>query len=245
MRWVLVLAVALVATVPGEASATSPDPTAPSWQTLVPPVHVEYDFAAGLGAMVWDRDGRLPLRAVASNGGRLDAVEESVSYPVPCLTTPQTCPRVILQSEPAPWLNPDHRDVRWGARVRLDAGRTTDGENIVQKGFSTIGTQYKLQVDHYAGLPSCVLAGRVGSAHHIYLAQWNQSVADGAWHALDCVRRSGGLSLLVDGVERVWLFVPPELSIVNPDPLRLGGNGLGLSNDQFHGRLDDVYVTVG
>lgn len=212
-------------------------------------VHVEYDFGAVLGAQIWDREHVLPLHTVTMNGGSVTGVarEEgmAVDFPPPCDLAPQMCPRVILETDPAPGLNPDMRDVSWGARVMLEPGRTTDGENVVQKGYSILGTQFKLQVDHYAGLASCVLAGTIGEAHHIYVAKWNETVADGQWHSLDCVRRNGGLSLFVDGTVRRSLPVPPDLSIVNPDPLRLGGKGLGPWNDQFHGRLDDVYVTVG
>jgi hypothetical protein len=51
--------------------------------------------------------------------------------------------------------------------------------------------------------------------------------------------------LFVDGQLRAAVTVPATLSIVNADPLRLGGKGIGPGNDQFHGELDDVYVTVG
>lgn len=215
----------------------------------VPVKSVRYDFGTALGAEVWDLGHVLPLRPVAVNGGTLAGQERgdgiAVGYPPPCLGPPEMCPRVLLQSDPAPWLNPDQRDVLWGALVMVEPGRTTDGENVVQKGFSTAGTQFKLQVDHYGGLPSCVVAGTVSGVNRIYVAQWKRTVADGLWHSLDCVRRSGGLSLFVDGRLRASLPVPPTLSIVNPDPLRLGGKGLGPRNDQFHGALDDVYVTVG
>jgi concanavalin A-like lectin/glucanase superfamily protein len=246
LRWGAALAATLLAVHSAPASAaTEPEPTAPLG---VPVKSVMYDFGAVLGAEVWDRDHVLPLHTVTVNGGGVTGVPRedgvAVDYPPPCSLEPRMCPRVILESDPAPGLNPDMGDLSWGARVLVEPGRTTDGENVVQKGYSILGTQFKLQVDHYAGLASCVLAGTVGEDHHIYVAKWNRTVADGLWHSLDCVRRSGGLSLLVDGTLRSTRPVPPDLSIVNPDPLRLGGKGLGPWNDQFHGRLDDVYVTV-
>lgn len=210
---------------------------------------VRYDFAGGLTADIWDPDRILRLHAVGAKGGVLEARERgegiAVGYPPPCLGPPEMCPRVLLESDSAAWLNPDQRDVRWGARVLLGPDQTTDGENVVQKGFSTAGTQFKLQVDHYGGLPSCVVAGLVFGINRIYVAQWNRTVADGLWHTLDCVRVSTGLALYVDGELRKSVTVPAPLSIVNPDPLRLGGKGLGPWNDQFHGVLDDVYVTIG
>lgn len=228
------------------AVATSPPPTA---TVGVPVKSVRYDFGAGLRGEIWDLGHVLKLHEVSARGGRVSEVLRgdgvAVGYPAPCFGSVSMCPRVILQSDPAPGLNPDRGDVRWGARVMLAPGRTTDGENVVQKGFSTAGTQYKLQVDHYGGLASCVVAGYIGPLNKIYVAQWRRTVADGVWHSLDCVRHAGELTLTVDGRPRAAIAVPAELSIVNGDPLRLGGKGLGPYNDQFHGVLDDVYVAVG
>jgi hypothetical protein len=32
---------------------------------------------------------------------------------------------------------------------------------------------------------------------------------------------------------------------VNDDPLRIGGKGTSANNDQFHGALDDIFVSIG
>jgi hypothetical protein len=213
------------------------------------PVTIRYHFDAGAVDPIWDKAQTLRLRPVGLHGGEVrpepHAAGWAVSYPPPCFDAVTDCPRVVLESDPAPWLNPDHDNVSWGAQVLLSPDNTSDGENVVQKGFSTQGTQYKLQVDHYAGLPSCVVAGLVFGVNRIFVAQWRTSVADGAWHRLDCIRRGPGLALFVDGELRASTVIPVELSIVNPDPLRLGGKGIGPWNDQFHGLMDDVYVTVG
>ncbi|WP_051366567.1 LamG-like jellyroll fold domain-containing protein [Hamadaea tsunoensis] len=246
------LAVGLLTSVlalPGQAAAPT-GPTDPSAPAGVPAnVSVRYHFDAGVGPAVWDDARLLRLRALGARDGAVRAQRRGTGYaaafPAPCRTAEPECPRAILESDPAPWLNPGVRDVRWGAQVVLPPQSTTDGENVVQKGFSTQGTQFKLQVDHFGGLASCVVAGPDAGLNQIYVAQWNISVADGTWHKLDCVRHLGNLSLYVDGQLRAGVTVPVALSIVNPDPLRLGGKGIGPWNDQFHGELDDVYVTVG
>ena len=98
-----------------------------------------------------------------------------------------------------------------------------DGANVLQKGYSVGGgSQYKLQVDHLLGHPSCVIAGQ---RHRIYRAEPWIDVADGRWHNLVCTRNADRLVMTVDGVDRAWVRVPPRLSIANPEPLRVGGKG--------------------
>ncbi|MEV0267443.1 LamG domain-containing protein [Hamadaea sp. NPDC050747] len=239
----------LLATVPAPASPTAAVRTPDQRRAAGEAVTLRYAFDAGLADPIWDADRTLRLHPVGVMGGALTAKTRAgtvaVGYPPVCPGDEAECPRAILESDPGPWLNPGQADVAWGAQVLLDPQDTSDGENIVQKGFSTQGTQYKLQVDHFAGLPSCVVAGLVFGVNRIYVAQWRHTVADGAWHRLDCVRRSTGLALFVDGELRASTVIPAQLSIVNSDPLRLGGKGIGPWNDQFHGILDDVYVTVG
>ncbi|MEV6966759.1 LamG-like jellyroll fold domain-containing protein [Hamadaea sp. NPDC051192] len=239
----------LVATAPAPASPTAAPRTPDQRRAAGEAVTLRYAFDAGLADPIWDADRTLRVHPVGVMGGVLTAKARAgtvaVGFPPACLGDEAECPRVILESDPAPWLNPAQADVSWGAQVLLDPRNTSDGENVVQKGFSTQGTQYKLQVDHFGGLPSCVVAGMVVGVNRIYVAQWRRTVADGAWHRLDCVRRSTRLALFVDGELRASTAIPAQLSIVNSDPLRLGGKGIGPWNDQFHGLLDDVYVTVG
>jgi hypothetical protein len=45
-------------------------------------------------------------------------------------------------------------------------------------------------------------------------------------------------------VERASVPVPPELSIANPEPLRVGGKGPAKGNDQYAGEIDNVFVTI-
>jgi hypothetical protein len=132
--------------------------------------------------------------------------------------------------------------LRFGAVVRIAPNETSKGENVLQKGYSTGGSQFKLQVDGAAGRPSCVLVGT--ASPRIYLAQSSVSVADGQWHAVDCVRVGGSLTLSVDGVVRGSVSLPTALSVSNDQPLRIGGKGNSPNNDQFVGSLDDVYVSL-
>jgi hypothetical protein len=127
--------------------------------------------------------------------------------------------------------------------VLLGRSETSDGENILQKGYSTGGGQYKLQVDGVAGRPSCTMVDQTAPA--IYVAKSNVSIADGGWHAVECRRVGTSLAVLVDGVVQGGADLPAGLSVVNTTPLSLGGKGLTENNDQFHGALDDVWISIG
>jgi hypothetical protein len=119
----------------------------------------------------------------------------------------------------------------------------SDGANVVQKGYSVGGgSQFKLQVDHWLGHPSCVITGQSGG---IYRAEPWIDVADGIWHDLTCTRSAGGLTLSVDGIECAWVHVPPGLAIANVEPLRVGGKGPARGNDQYAGEIDNVFLTIG
>lgn len=188
--------------------------------------------------------GRLSVVAIA--GGEVRAEEhnggQAVRFPPRCrVYAGRTCPRVVLQSRDVP--NPGTAPVRFGAAVLMTADDTAAGENVLQKGFSRGHGQFKLQVDGAAGLPSCVLVGTGSWRIHVVTA--GVSVADGQWHAIECVRVDSELSILVDGVVMRRIRVPASLSIVNSEPLRIGGKGLSPNNDQFHGAIDDVFVVIG
>jgi hypothetical protein len=82
-------------------------------------------------------------------------------------------------------------------------------------------------------------------SRRIFIVTAGVSVADGQWHAVECSRTKTLLTISVDGVLTGQINVPASLSIVNGDPLRIGGKGLSANNDQFHGALDDVFVSIG
>ena len=211
------------------------------------PVHVRYTFDGGVGRPITDVRGGHVLRPVGENGGALRLVRQgsglALSYPSRCrLAREQNCPRAILEGNRDDSLNPGTRNLRYGASVLMTHADLADGANVVQKGYS-VGqvSQYKLQVDHRLGHPSCVLAGN----GRIYRAEALLDVADGRWHRLVCQRTRNQLALLVDGAPRARVAVPPKLSIANAEPLRVGGKGTNKGNDQFAGEIDDVFVAIG
>jgi hypothetical protein len=212
------------------------------------PVAVRYTFDGGVGRPITDLHGGHELRPVAQNGGALRLVPQghglAVAYPDRCrLARERDCPRVILEGLRDDSLNPGTRQLRYGASVRLSHADLADGANVMQKGYSVGGMgQFKLQVDHRLGHPSCVIAT---GQRRIYRAEPWFDVADGRWHSLACARVRDRLTLSVDGVERASARVPARLSIANPEPLRIGGKGLNNGNDQFAGELDNVFITIG
>jgi hypothetical protein len=213
-----------------------PSPSAGRDSTL------RYTFDGGFG----DTAGRLPLHVRLAEGGQLSAVPHdgglAVRFPALCEHYgAQSCPRAMLQSGPADFLNPGRGTFGYGASVLVGAGETSKGANVVQKGFSVGDSQFKLQVDGEAGQPSCVIVGTASGA--IYVALASRTVADSRWHRIACSRGNSLLTVAVDGVEVGRTAIPPSLSIANHDPLCIGGKGTSANNDQFVGAIDDVFVT--
>jgi hypothetical protein len=212
------------------------------------PFEVRYDFDGGVGRPIADLAGRHELRPLGQNGGALRLVPQgsglAVAYPDRCtLPRERDCPRAILEGLRDDSLNPGRRALRYGASIRMTHDDLADGANVLQKGYSVGGvSQYKLQVDHRQGRPSCVIAGPRAS---IYRAEPWINVADGAWHDLECRRIANRLIMVVDGIVRAWVPIPPQLSIANAEPLRIGGKGPAPGNDQFAGAIDDVFVMIG
>jgi hypothetical protein len=212
------------------------------------PVSVHYSFDAGVHRPITDRSGQHELQALGQNGGELRLVPQgsglAVAYPDRCtLVQERECPRAILEGRRDDSLNPGTRPMRYGASVLMTHGDLGDGANVLQKGYSVGGmSQFKLQVDHLLGHPSCVLAG---SDEQIFRAEPELDVADGRWHNLVCGRSGDQLTLAIDGVERARVQIPVELSIANAEPLRIGGKGAAKGNDQFAGEIDNVFLAIG
>jgi hypothetical protein len=226
-----------------------PEPSPPPGRirTAAAPVTVRYDFDGGVGRPITDHQGRHELRPLGANGGALRLVRQgsglALAYPDRCrLTRERDCPRAILEGARDDNLNPGTQRLRYGAEVRMTAADLADGANVVQKGYS-VGriSQYKLQVDHRQGHPSCVLAGDGA----IYRAEPAVDVADGRWHTLECLRFGNRLTLTIDNSPAATVGVPPELSIANAEPLRVGGKGTSKSNDQYAGEIDNVFIQIG
>ncbi|GGN92353.1 hypothetical protein GCM10010112_79440 [Actinoplanes lobatus] len=186
------------------------------------------------------------LRTVTRNGGEPRMVPhgsgQALSFPAKC-PTESSCPRLILQAGDTPDLNPGTKPLRYGAGVLLSLAETGGGENILQKGYSNGGGQYKLQVDGQSGKPSCGISDRTGTT--VYVARSRTSVADGRWHNLECRRTGPTLAIMVDDRLETVTAVPETLSVETNQPFTVGGKGVGQNNDQFHGTLDDIWVHIG
>jgi hypothetical protein len=227
------LAVLLATTAATPASAAS---------TVV----ARYGFDQRLAGARTDNSGNgHTLTVVAGRGGSARSVVHgsglALAFPPAC--TGSSCPQIVLQARSTSALNPGTRPLRYGASVLLPRGQTTKGENVVQKGYSAKGGQYKLQIDGNAGKPSCAVVDSKKSA--IRLARSAVTVANGVWHRLECRRAGTKLSILVDGVVRGSTTIPAGLTIASSAPLSIGGKGAYPDNDQFHGVLDDVFVAIG
>ena len=177
--------------------------------------------------------------APGAGGGGL-----SVQFPAPCPEGERVaCPKAFVEVPDAPELDPESRDFRFGASVRLEAPATSTGSNIMQKGFSTDGeSQWKLQIDDREGRPSCVLVGQ--GAALLHKVRSDIGVADGRWHRVQCTRLRGELVVNVDGVDRGAVSIREGVALANSAPVRLGAKSLKPDNDQFFGAVDDAFVQV-
>ncbi|WP_432988686.1 laminin G domain-containing protein [Dactylosporangium sp. CA-233914] len=212
-----------------------------------PVIVARYSFdAARIGGTVADDSGHgHTLVPSANRGGKVRlaarAAGHAAAFPAKC--SGKKCPHAVLQAPDAPELNPGANPIRYGASVKLARGQTGPGENVLQKGYSAAGSQYKLQVDGAPGRPSCVLTDNV--VRDIHVARSGVSIADGTWHRLECRRAGATLTLLVDDAVHATATIPATLAITNTVPLSIGGKGDGKDNDQFHGALDDVWIALG
>ncbi|MBL7257339.1 LamG-like jellyroll fold domain-containing protein [Paractinoplanes lichenicola] len=210
-----------------------------------PVLMARYAFNGRAGSIL-DESGRgHTLRVISGHGGAVRQVVHgqgsALLFPPRCQQ--QVCPHVALQTPSTADLNPGRRDISYGADVYLSPTQTSKGQNVIQKGYSTRGSQWKLQIDGVAGRPSCVLVG--DRSHRIRMATSAVSVADNRWHQVRCARIGGTLSVWVDNVLRGRIGIPPRLSVTNNRPMSIGGKGAYADNDQFNGALDDVWVQVG
>ncbi|GAA2351905.1 hypothetical protein Cme02nite_25530 [Catellatospora methionotrophica] len=237
---------------PSAPAVPSPSAAAPSPSAQVTGDGVVFDFTNGLeqARVVGSTIGALTVREESQVGGDISLVPRdgdfAVRFPAPCPgKDDKQCPRAILDAGADPALNPGLRAFRWGAAVLMAPEETSKGANVLQKGYSQVGTQFKLQVDGAKGIPSCVVAGPQGGKNVIHVAQATQGVADGRWHTVECARDGAVLRISVDGVQQGEATLPADLSIENDAPLRIGGKGVATNNDQFHGTLDDLFVAIG
>jgi hypothetical protein len=234
--------------VPGPPPATgAPDPgagpdleDADLWLTFdddTPGYDASREFPDALG-------GPFAGRIVAANDGRVEMVAGAggsggaVAFPELCKAS-AGCPRAMVEVMADPRLNPGEADFSYGASVWLAPDQTTTGSNIVQKGrFGTSGGQWKLQVDSADGEPSCV----VRSGGEPVVVRSSVTIADEAWHRVVCRRAEGAVSISVDGTVDRGAASPGSVS--NEWPVRIGSPGVDDGDDQFHGRVDDVFLKI-
>ncbi len=239
---------AVVAAVLASTSSAQAAPPTPSAEAATPAAAAQAD------SVRYTFDGAAPLADVSGHGHHLSPVSRhggsystvahgggsALAFPPPCHVEP--CPRIALRAPTTTGLNPGRRPFRYGAAVRLSPDETTSGENVLQKGYSATGSQYKLQIDGSAGRPSCVLVGERNP--RIHLAVSAVAVADDRWHTLECRRTPTRLTILVDGTVRGLTVIPAALSIRNRLPFCVGGKGSFPDNDQFQGTLDEVWLEI-
>ena len=251
---VAVIAVGLLLSACGSGGAGSEPSSGPPALTKV--LSLDFEKAAGpldtgarIGSAMADGPGgkvelggakQQPLRLVSGRNKQ----GHGVAFPSPCPpSVTATCPKAIIQVDDDASLDPGPADYEWGASVLLEAGETSKGSNIIQKGFSVGGgSQWKLQVDGVNGHPSCVVVGQGESTIHDVYA--DVTIADGTWHDVSCHREAGKLVISVDGRKRGSAAIPKDLTISPAGPMRIGGKSLKPNNDQFFGTLDDVYVST-
>jgi hypothetical protein len=231
----LLAIVTVAAPTPAQASGPTPGP-----QTFI----ARYGFNGRSSSLVDESGNGHTLRVLSIQGGRVRPVAHgpgtALAFPGKC--TQRVCPHVVLQSGTSADLNPGNRDIAFGADVLLAPGQTSQGQNVLQKGYSTVNSQYKLQIDGAAGRPSCVLVDVRWPA--IRIARSSVTTADGRWHRIRCQRTGTVWAIYVDGVLRGRTQVPAGLSVSNNQPLSIGAKGAYRDNDQFNGVLDNVWVRI-
>lgn len=190
--------------------------------------------------------GSWTATVVSANGGAVERVagdgsDGAVQFPPAC-DPDAACPRAMVELAATPLLDPRDRDFEFGATVWLAPEQTARGSNIVQSGrFGTDGGQWKLQVDNAEGHPSCVVRG--DAAAEPVVARSRVSISDSSWHRVVCRRDADGVTIEVDGTTVQEAGATGLVS--NDSPIRIGAPGVNDGDDQFHGRVDDVYLAIG
>jgi hypothetical protein len=204
-----------------------------------------YTFDAGaVNNRVADSSGRAPALTVRSaDQGVIKFAGGTAAFPAACASGATACPRGLLEAPDDADLNPGTRPFRWSARVAVAKSQLVGSSNVLQKGVSTGGSQWKMQIGATNGRAQCIVAGTGTTG--AYVVRSSNTVADGAWHKILCQRSGTSLSVWVDNVQRGTATIPSTLSISNTLPLRIGGPNFNTHSDMFHGQLDDVYAELG
>jgi hypothetical protein len=176
-------------------------------------------------------------------GGTITPQSGFAKFPNPC--TRESCPNAMIEVADNPSLDPGTANFEWGARIRMKSSETADGENVLQKGrWGDAGGQWKLQVDKIGGKPSCVVSGFRNGSESRVMVKASVGVADDTWHEVICRRTAGGVEILVDGVVRGSAGMP-VVTLSSSAAVTIGAKEVvARDNDQFLGRLDDIFMRL-
>ena len=85
------------------------------------------------------------------------------------------------------------------------------------------------------------MTGRKGTV----VVRSDRRVDNATWHSLECRRQDGTISVIVDGTVDASETAPTG-GISNRAPVRIGSKSVGSAgdNDQFHGRIDSVFLKI-
>lgn len=243
---------------PEDPDAAAPDGGSDS-------VVLRYDFDAGLvddggaryvpdlggsdrrGIVVGAVGGETLLEVVAREEGTGNAIR----FPGQCEEPdPMNCPRVMIEAQGSADENPGERD--FAVTVDFLMASNQDGavlgdQNVMQKGNFDDPGQWKIEID-VQNRASCVFH-HPGDDGAPIIARVQRAVNDGVWHTLRCERRGALLTILLDagtGDDTRSIEIPAgdTVDITNDKTIRIGGQDVMASSDQFHGSLDDITVEI-
>lgn len=179
-------------------------------------------------------------RVFVSGGGRLRKVagHPGRAAGFPC----RGCGRALISAPDKRFLDPGPHPFWFGAAIKVRDDQALPGRdpNIMQKGvISQPGGRWKLEL--IGSRPQCTITGRKGSV----VVRSDRRVDNATWHTLMCRRLNGTISLFVDGnLDASKTAGTGRLS--NNAPVRIGSKSVGSAggNDQFHGRVDSVFLKI-
>jgi hypothetical protein len=225
-------------------------------------VVLRYDFDDGLlddgGARFVPDASGADRRGLVVGAGGGDALLEvvaregegqAIQFPARCEEPdPMDCPRVMVEAESSADQDPGERDFAVSVDVLVPskpAGPDEIDQNVMQKGNFDDPGQWKVEIDTQRR-PICVFHYPDDAGSPI-IVRVERAIDDGAWHSLRCERSGNQLRLALDGgqgsdTRSVEIPAGHTVDISNTQPIRIGGQNVMASADQFYGSLDNVAV---